>query len=128
MRHDTLSIRSFIGAKDFQISRSFYTSLGFEETVITHDMSYFRITDQIGFYLQDAYVHKWVDNTMLFVEVKQVESQRADLLELKLADKYPGVRISEIVYREWGCEYFVNDPSGILWHFGNFNQPSSEQS
>jgi len=68
MNHKVISIRPFIGAKDFDVSRRFYRDLGFEEVVLEHNFSYFK-TEGIGFYMQDAYVKDWVDNTMLFLEV-----------------------------------------------------------
>ena len=55
MQHQAKSIRPFIGAKDFEVSRQFYRDLGFEESIASHNMSFFK-TDEIGFYLQDAYV------------------------------------------------------------------------
>ena len=93
MEHNAVSIRPFIGAKDFDLSRRFYHDLGFTEIVLFDNMSLFT-TDAIGFYLQDAYVKDWVDNTMVFVEVADVD--------------------------DWGRECFLHDPSGILWHFGAF--------
>lgn len=65
MEHKAISIRPFIGAKDFELSRSFYRDLGFEETILSHNMSVFK-TDGLSFYLQDAYVKDWIDNTMIF--------------------------------------------------------------
>ncbi len=65
MHHKAKSIRPFIGAKNFELSRSFYRDLGFQESVIGHDMSYFK-TEETGFYLQDYYVQDWIDNTMMF--------------------------------------------------------------
>jgi len=76
MEHKAVSIRPFIGAKNFEVSRSFYRDLGFQEVILGPNFSYFR-TEGIGFYLQDAVLH-------------------------------------------WGKECFLHDPSGILWHFGEF--------
>ncbi len=42
MKHNAKSIRPFIGAKDYDVSRSFYRDLGFEETVLGPDMSVFK--------------------------------------------------------------------------------------
>ncbi len=113
------SIRAFIGAKDFQLSRAFYTDFGFKESIIAENMSYFQL-GVFGFYLQKAYVKDWVDNTMLFLEVKDLPSIHKKIEALHLKDKYPTVRISNIQYNDWGNEFFVHDPSGILWHIGNF--------
>ena len=55
MNQKTISIRTFIGAENFEISRNFYKDVGFEENILSHNMSYF-YKNTCGFYLQDAYV------------------------------------------------------------------------
>jgi len=50
MNQKSVSIRPFIGAKDFEKSRSFYRDLGFEETVLSKDMSVFKM-QSLAFYL-----------------------------------------------------------------------------
>jgi len=119
MEHGAQSIRPFIGAKDFEVSRSFYHDLGFEEVVLTPGMSLFK-TGQLGFYLQSGYVKDWIDNTMVFLEVDNVARFWDDLVALNLPGKYESVRVSPIRVDHWGRECFVHDPSGILWHFGEF--------
>lgn len=119
MNHNGKSIRPFIGAKDFELSRSFYRDLGFKETVLSSTMSVFKSGD-LAFYLQDAYVQDWVDNTMVFMEVDNVVRFWDELVFLNLTDKYPTARLVPIRNMDWGSECFVHDPSGILWHFGEF--------
>ncbi|MEZ4960125.1 MAG: hypothetical protein R2830_09960 [Saprospiraceae bacterium] len=119
MQHKAKSIRPFIGAKNFEVSRNFYQSLGFEEEVLFHNMSLFK-TGAFGFYLQDAYVKDWVDNTMVFMEVDDVGRFWKELVELDLPAKFEGVRLTPIRDYDWGKECFLHDPSGILWHFGEF--------
>jgi hypothetical protein len=119
MNHKALSIRSFIGAKNFEISRNFYQDLGFQEAVLERNFSYF-YTEGIGFYLQDAYVKDWIDNSMIFMEVDSVDRYYQELLVLDLPSKYEGVRLTPIQIYDWGKECFLHDPSGILWHFGEF--------
>lgn len=114
------SIRPFIGSINYSISRNFYKDLGFEEVITSEKMSYFYI-EKFGFYLQDAYVKDWVDNSMIFLEVDNLESTLKKVEDLKLTEKYENVRLSKIVHNEWGYEFFLHDPSGILWHFGIFN-------
>lgn len=121
MQLNAKSIRPFIGAKDFNLSRQFYRDLGFEEVVLFHNMSYFK-TEGFGFYLQDAYVKDWVDNTMVFMEVEDVGRFWEELLALNLTSKYDHVKLTPIRQYDWGQECFVHDPSGILWHFGEFTQ------
>ena len=120
MNRKAISIRPFIGAKDYELSRSFYRDLGFQETILFPDMSLFK-TDQIGFYLQNAYVKDWIDNSMIFLEVDDIDRYWKELLDLDLTAKYQAVKLTPIRNYDWGREYFLHDPSGILWHFGQFN-------
>jgi len=115
----TKSIRPFIGAKDFELSRNFYLELGFEETILGNTMSVFKMED-VAFYLQDAYVRDWIDNSMLFLEVDNVDDFWASLVALDLTTKYTDVKLVPIQVYDWGKECFLHDPSGILWHIGEF--------
>jgi catechol 2,3-dioxygenase-like lactoylglutathione lyase family enzyme len=121
MNNKCVSIRPFIGAKDYDLSRSFYRDLGFEEVVLSPDMSLFK-TDQCGFYLQKAYVKDWIDNSMIFLEVEDVDLYWQELVVLDLTTKYPGVRLTPVGQYDWGRECFMHDPCGILWHFGEFKK------
>ena len=120
MTSKATSIRPFIGAKDYNLSRSFYRDLGFEEVVLSDNMCLFK-TGDLGFYLQNAYVKDWIDNTMIFLEVEDVDRYRENLLALDLTNKYQDVRLTEVRQFDWGRECFMHDPCGILWHFGQFN-------
>ena len=119
MEHKAISIRPFIGAKNFELSRSFYRDLGFQETILSDTMSVFK-TEGVAFYLQDAYVRDWIDNSMIFLEVDNVGRYWNELSALDLATKYENVKLTPIREYDWGRECFMHDPSGILWHFGEF--------
>jgi hypothetical protein len=119
MNQKALSIRPFIGATDFEISRNFYRDLGFEESILSYNMSYFK-TQGLGFYLQDAYVKDWIDNSMIFMQVDNVDQYWSELLALDLTVKYKNIKLTAIKKYDWGRECFLHDPSGILWHFGEF--------
>ena len=119
MEYKTTAIRPFIGTKDFNISRSFYKNIGFSEVVINPMLSLFT-REQLGFYLQNAYVKDWIDNTMLFFQVEDVNLVWEELSTLELHKKYGDVRLVPIRIESWGRECFLHDPSGILIHFGEF--------
>lgn len=121
MKHQARSIRPFLGAKDFVLSRRFYQDWGFQESILSPTLSYF-YTDGFGFYLQDAYVKDWIDNSMVFLEVADVHQYWDQLQALDLPGKYPDVRLVPIRTFDWGSECFVHDPSGILWHIGQFSK------
>lgn len=119
MNHQAKSIRPFIGAKDFELSRSFYRDLGFRESVLAPNFSYFQ-TNELGFYLQNAYIKDWIDNTMVFLEVENAEEYWKELSALNLPAKYPSVKLTPVRDFDWGRECYLHDPSGVLWHFGQF--------
>lgn len=121
MDHKGISVRPFIGAANFDTSRSFYRDLGFEEVRLGNDMSVFR-AGGINFYLQNAYVKDWIDNTMVFVEVDDVNRYWNELQQLNLPAKYESARLTAPREYDWGKECFLHDPSGILWHFGEFKK------
>jgi uncharacterized glyoxalase superfamily protein PhnB len=87
-------------------------------------MSLFKI-NELGFYLQDAYVQDWIDNTMIFLEVDDADRYWNELLALNLTVTYAGVKLTPVRVDHWGKECFLHDPSGVLWHFGEFFKTSS---
>lgn len=113
------SIRPFLGAREYIVSRAFYRNWGFNEVELGPTLCLFE-KGNFGFYLQDAYVKDWVDNTMVFLEVDDIDGYHTALENLQLPSQYPGVRVSEIRQFHWGREFYVHDPSGILWHIGSF--------
>lgn len=121
MNYQPKTIRPFIGAKNYNESREFYKALGFEEVILDEKMCLFKVNENLGFYLQDYYVKAWVNNSMIFLEVDDIEKCTKELLNKGLHDKYKYVRFTEIKQFDWGRELFMHDPSGILWHFCEFN-------
>ena len=121
MSRQIKSIRPFLGAKNFDESRRFYRHLGFEEIELSNNLVLF-LKEEVAFYLQDAYVKDWVDNTQVFVEVENAEQFWRQLESLGLPEKFIGVRLIPVRHLDWGKECFLHDPSGILWHFGEFKK------
>jgi hypothetical protein len=83
MKLEIKSLRSFVGSKVFDVSRSFYKELGFEEKVIRDKLSLFQI-DEFAFYLSPSDVTDWINMTELFIVVKDVRQcfERIKQLEL----------------------------------------------
>jgi hypothetical protein len=55
MEYNVISIRPFIGSRNFEQSGNFYRDLGFNEISIGPTMSLFQ-NKKVGFYLQDFFV------------------------------------------------------------------------
>lgn len=115
-----LSLRPFVGAFDYRVSLDFYGRLGFHPLRIDDRLTLFRCGEGVGFYLQDYYEKNWVENTMLFLEVNDLEATHATYRDLDLPGTFPGVRLSDIQRNDWGREFFLHDPAGVLWHVGTF--------
>lgn len=117
-----LSIRPFIGTRDFDTSRQFYKDLGFKEDKMPiSDMVRFEITDKLSFYLQKRYKRTWVRNSMIFLEVDDIERYWHNIRALQLEDRYKTAKQTEVQKFSWGREFFMHDPSGVLWHIGQFD-------
>jgi len=115
----TTHLRSFVAAKDFAVSRAFYRDLGATEQWSSDDMVLFQLGDSL-FYLQDAYVKAWAENTMLFLMVPDLDLCWQELQALNLVNRYPGVRWKEPTDYPWGLrEIHLIDPAGVLWHFAS---------
>nr|WP_293833925.1 glyoxalase [uncultured Arsenicibacter sp.] len=113
------SLRAFVGAKDYAVSRAFYRDLGFDEHIISEKMSLFTLND-VSFYLQDYYVKEWVENTMILIEVDNADDYLAYLRQLGLETKYENIHLVPTQYNDWGNECLLIDPAGVLWHFAQF--------
>ncbi|WP_026955846.1 glyoxalase [Algoriphagus vanfongensis] len=114
------SIRTFVGAKDFKESCRFYEMLEFELHHHGEGFAYVAISPGIGFYLQDYYTQEWCENSMVFLEVEDLEAYLQKIKSLELPTHFPGVKVSEIRHDSWGDEFFIHDPAGVLWHIGKF--------
>jgi hypothetical protein len=113
------SLRTFIGAKDYAVSRSFYAELGFEEFVISEKMS-IQQRDGHVFYLQDYYVEDWLGNTMLLIAVNNAALCDEWLKGLALEQKYAGVKVLPLKSEDWADVCRVIGPAGELLHFAQF--------
>tara|TARA_R110002012_G_scaffold262538_3_gene444856 strand:- start:873 stop:1253 length:381 start_codon:yes stop_codon:yes gene_type:complete len=110
-------IRPFIGCNDYAESIAFYKAIGFHVTSIATNMSVCQLGN-CSFYLQDSQVKDWIDNTMLFLEVNDPEGFLTYLKSLDLKKQFPTIKLKEMEYKDWGKEFFLHDPSNILWHIG----------
>lgn len=114
---EAVEIKAFVPAKDFELSRRFYTDLGFTEAWASEDMAYFHAGNS-SFLLQKFYVKEHADNFMMHLLVQDVAAWWQLVESRQLGQKY-GVRINPPEDRPWGMRDFtVDDPTGVLWRIG----------
>jgi catechol 2,3-dioxygenase-like lactoylglutathione lyase family enzyme len=107
--------RPFIPAKDFDLSKRFYESLGFEK-VLDSDVAIFNAGSG-GFILQRYYQKEWAENFMIQLMVDDLDAWWAHVISLDLAKQFGVPPPRAPALQPWGLRIaYVVDPSGVLWH------------
>ena len=121
---ESKGIMPFIGSLNYQVSRKFYSEIGFE---VDEGKKYCKVNvnENLSFWLQNYSNKEWLDNSMIFLDVPDLEYLKRKLKSLKIEVNYKNVKISETKSYDWGNEFFVHDPSGVLWHFCEFKKKAS---
>jgi uncharacterized glyoxalase superfamily protein PhnB len=109
-------LRAFVPAKDAEVSKRFYTDLGF-----TINFSNEQIAElQIGtfrFLLQTFYVAEHAGNFMMSLVVEDADAWWEHIVRQEIAKKYPGIMCQPPAMQPWGLRVlYLSDPSGVLWH------------
>jgi catechol 2,3-dioxygenase-like lactoylglutathione lyase family enzyme len=105
--------RPFLPAKDFDVSRKFYETLGFEK-LLDSEVAIFRLGSS-QFILQRY--HQDGANFMLQLMVDDLDAwwKHIEGLDLAAAFGVPPPRAPAM--QPWGLRVaYVVDPSGVLWH------------
>lgn len=108
-------IRPFIPAKDFDLSKRFYESLGFEK-VLDGEVAIFNVASG-GFVLQRYYQKDWAENFMMQLMVDDLDVWWAHISALNLPEKFGVQSPKPPTMQPWGLRVaYVYDPCGVLWH------------
>lgn len=111
------AMRPMVPAKDFEVSKRFYTELGFQPQVLTDDLVEMSI-GRFSFILQNYYVHEWADNFVIHMRVSDVNVWWERVTSLDLARRY-GVNVRAPHPESWGLVVGLVDPSGVLWRIAS---------
>ena len=111
-------IKAFVPARDFALSKRFYTDLGFTLAWSSEQVAYLHC-GQAGFLLQNFYVAAFADNLMMQLTVEDLDAWWTHVQALDLPSRY-GIRIPQPpADQPWAMRDFVIiDPSGVLWRIG----------
>jgi uncharacterized glyoxalase superfamily protein PhnB len=111
---NTVELKAFVPAKDFELSKKFYQDVGFTLASDTDGIAYFHHAN-VSFLLQNFYVKELADNFMMHLLVENVDAWWKKIQERKIAENY-GVKTLPPEQRPWRMRDFVLfDPSGVLW-------------
>jgi len=110
-------IKAFVPSKDFEVSKRFYTDLGFTMASEGDGIAYFHF-EQVSFLLQDFCTDSFAENFMMHLLVEDVDAWWHQIQASGVLSKY-GVTITEIENQPWRMRDFcLYDPSGVLWRIG----------
>jgi len=117
MNMQTVEIKAFVPARDFELSKQFYRDLGFEITWSDGDLAYLH-AGGASFLLQKFHVPDHTGNFLMHLLVVDVEAWWRHVQSQRLVERY-GVRASPPEDQPWAIRDFVlADPSGVLWRIG----------
>lgn len=113
----TIELKAFVPAKDYELSKRFYQDLGFTLASDGDGVAYFH-HETASFLLQNFYVKEFAENLMLHLLVEDVDAWRAKVDESGIAARY-GAKVSDVQRQPWRMRDFtLVDPSGVLWRIG----------
>ena len=111
----TERMRPFVPAKDFDRSKRFYETLGFEK-VLDGEVAIFNAASG-GFILQRYYQKDWAENFMMQLMVDDLDAWWAHIDGLDLPSKFGVQPPKPPAMQPWGLRTaYVYDPCGVLWH------------
>lgn len=109
------TMRPFIPAKDFIVSKAFYEALGFTK-LLDGEVAIFGI-GTASFILQNYYQQAWAENCMMQLMVDDLDGWWRHIEGLNLPAVFGVQRPKAPAMQPWGLRVaYVYDPSGVLWH------------
>ncbi len=114
-----LDLKTFVPAKDFELSKRFYLDLGFRENWGNKDVCEMEI-DGYRFLLQNFYVKEWAENFMMSLSVENADEWWNHIKNSGLLDKYDLHTAKPPALQPWGLRVlYLTDPTGVLWHIAD---------
>jgi len=112
-----VELKAFVPAKDFGLSKRFYTELGFTQRSEGGGVAYFAC-GHCAFLLQDYYIREFAENCVMHLLVADVQAWHRQVRDSGLAER-DGVEVTAVTEQPWGItEFVVIDPAGVCWHIG----------
>jgi len=114
-----LDLKAFVPSKDLELSKQFYTDLGFTLNWSNADIAQFE-AGSFRFTVQRFYVKAHADNFMMHLMVEDADLWWAHFEQIKLREKYPQITLKPPTMQPWGLRVlYISDPTGVLWHIAD---------
>ena len=106
-------LRLFLPSLDYQVSIRFYQEIGFEIEWQSDDLTIMKHRE-LEFFIQNAYVKDWAENTMIQLFVEDIQHFYDQVETMK--NDYPMIRFKSIQEVDYGTTFHLLDPAGVLIH------------
>jgi len=116
MSLDIKGFKVYMPAKDFEMSKRFYTALGFNMSEGWGGTADFELNGN-RFRLQDYYVKDWADNFMVVIGVDDAEAWHQHVRTIADSGEFDNIRITPPEKVDDSLVLHVIDPSGVLLVF-----------
>jgi len=114
-----LELNAFVPAKDFNVSKQFYSEIGFELAWGNDEIAKFQI-GSFSFLLQDFHVQQHAENFMMSLVVEDADRWWEHFERIGLGEKYPRIMLKPPAMQPWGIRVlYLSDPTGVLWHIAD---------
>ena len=111
-----VDMKAFVPAKDPEISKAFYTDLGFTINWSNDEIAELQI-GSFRFLLQKFYVAQHAGNFMMSLNVENADAWWEHIQRKEFTKKYPGIMCKPPEMQPWGMRVlYLSDPAGVLWH------------
>lgn len=112
---NVIDIKVFVPSKDYEISKSFYTEIGFKCEFVTDDLTLFQNGSPF-LYLQRFYNQELADNFMLQICVSDIE----EAFDVCSSSGHK-TRITPIEQEDCGKVFYLWGPVDELLHITEFS-------
>jgi uncharacterized glyoxalase superfamily protein PhnB len=112
----TVEIKTFVPAKDFNLSKRFYQDVAFDLAWSDEHLAYCRHGSS-SFLLQDFYNEVHASNFMMHLLVEDVDAWWRQVQDQGLPTKY-GVHAEPPADRGSMRDFLLLDPTGVSWRVG----------
>jgi Glyoxalase/Bleomycin resistance protein/Dioxygenase superfamily len=96
-----LDMKAFVPARDPELSKAFYTDLGFTINFSNDEISELQI-GSFRFLLQKFYVAEHAGNFMMALNVEDVDAWWENIQKKDFKEKYPGIMCKPPAMQPWG--------------------------
>jgi len=107
------SLKPYVPARDFELSKRFYCALGFTMSEGWGGTADFAFNGH-AFRLQDYYVADWANNFMFVMGVENVEAWHQHAVAMLESQEFAGMRVKAPESVDGSLVFHIWDPSGVL--------------